>query len=105
MAMSEAPNVNNAYLSVACPRLIFILLDDRSAFDQIEADICDGGDKGELGHVIVKSVGGTGETTVVFQHWVKKPLLSPLIERRLAAQRGPSREYRNMLDAGDRSHA
>lgn len=54
---------------VASPKYIFVLIEDRAAFDKIDRPLTDNGPNTN-GHVITKSVEQDG-VLVVFQHWLQ----------------------------------
>ncbi|HMJ27302.1 MAG TPA: hypothetical protein VK512_01130 [Xanthobacteraceae bacterium] len=58
------------FVGIHNPRLLFISVGDRAAFDLIERPARDAGENDDGNHVLVKTV-EEGGVTVIFQHWIK----------------------------------
>ena len=50
---------------------IFVILEDREAFDLIDLPLSDHGRKPNGGHVLTKSIDAAAH--VIFQYWIEKP--------------------------------
>lgn len=64
------------FIGVPNPEMVIVGIADRAAFDRIAAPVLDAGEN-DLGHVLVKSVGGN--VMVIFQHWIKSRTVEALL--------------------------
>ncbi len=69
---------------VATPHVIYVLVEDRAAFDKIAMPATDNG-AGPRGHVLTKCV-EQGGVRVIFQYWIEyiDPILAAQVDRMMA---------------------
>lgn len=71
------------FVAVSEPRLVYVGVADREAFDKLDLPLVDHGESEKSGHVLSKSC-DDGRVRIVFQYWLKNVAL-PSEERRLRA--------------------
>jgi len=73
----EQPFRNKHYVGIPDPRLVYVILEDRTEFDKIGIEATDHGANaaGNGGHVLSKAVSENG-VRVIFQHWLADPALT-----------------------------
>lgn len=68
------------YVGVADPKLVYVILEDRSEFDKIDLPSEDHAANERGGQCVSKTIKADG-VMVVFQHWIRQSASPPVVEK------------------------